>query len=492
MHSAQRGRGNTVRTAAQGNKEAAMRIRSIRTRWLLVGTGAVLALVIIAVSAFSLAMYNYYYNGMRASLEAKAKTASDFFTSYISRTYAEYYQSAYTYTAEFEDRDVMELQFVDTRGRVEISTSGISAGSVSGSSDVRQALETGEISYWLGLRRTTGERVMAVSAPLLYSDGSVVGVMRYVTSTRLLDQQIRQVSSLAAGVGLLVLFLVFLSNLYFIRTIVDPVRSLTAMARRIAEGSYGIQLEKKRSDEIGELTDTINEMSEKISQSEQVQTEFVSSVSHELRTPLTAITGWSETLAYDDTIQGDSRRGLEIISSEAARLTKMVEDLLEFTRIQDGRFNLHMEAVDITALVSDSLDTYGELVRRDGLELVYAPPAKPAPSIVGDGHRLKQVFLNLLDNAAKYGRDGGRIIVSLTHSDETISVTIRDFGPGIPTDHLPYVKKRFYKGSSRERGSGIGLAVCEEIVTRHKGVLTLANARDGGGLLATVRLPVRP
>lgn len=468
-----------------------MRYRSIRVRWMLIGTGVVLALVIIAVAALSFSVYSYYYTGMRASLEAKAKTASEFFVSYVSRTYAEYYQSAYKYAEEFEERDSLELQFVNTRGRVVISTYGISTGSVSGSADVEETLRTGRISYWCGKSSVTGERIMSVSAPLLNADGSVAGVMRYITATRLLDRQIFRIAAIAAGVGLLIVVIVFLSNLYFIRTITEPIRSVTAMARLIAEGSYGIQLEKRNDDEIGDLTDAINEMSAKISRAERVQSEFISSVSHELRTPLTAITGWSETLAYDEAIRGDSRRGLEIISREAARLRKMVEELLEFTRIQDGRFTMSMEPVDLAALLQESVDTYKELFRHEGVELVFHKPAERIPAIVGDPQRLKQVFLNLLENASKYGREGRKVDVGIAVGLEFVTVTIRDFGRGIPADELPFVKKRFFKGSSRERGSGIGLAICEEIVTRHNGSLILANA-PGGGVLVTVRLPLQP
>lgn len=478
-----------ARLSRAGKRDRTERFQSIRIRWMLIGTGVVLALVIVAILAFSLSIHSYYYTSMRVSLESKAKTASEFFTSYVSRTYAEYYQSAYKYTEEFEDKDTLELQFVNTQGRVEFSSYGISAGSEPGSADISEALQTGRISSWSGKNSDTGEHIMAVSAPLLNADGSVVGTMRYVTSTRLLDEQIFRTDILAAGIGFLIIVMVFFSNLYFVRTIIEPIRSLTAVARLIAEGSYGIQLEKQYNDEIGELTDTINEMSDKISRAERVQSEFISSVSHELRTPLTAITGWSETLAYDEAICGDSRRGLEIISQETARLSKMVEELLEFTRIQDGRFTLSMERVDVKALLKDSVDTYGELFRQEGLELVYQPPEEAVPSIVGDPQRLKQVFLNLLDNAAKYGREGTRVIVRLSFSADYIVITIRDFGRGIPNDELPFIKTKFYKGSSRERGSGIGLAICEEIVTRHNGSLSLANAPDGG-VIVTVRLPV--
>ncbi len=465
-----------------------LKVKSIRARGILVSTGLVFAFIVVAVTAFGISVRAYYYSSMRAALAAKAETASNFFTSYVSKTYAEYYQSAYAYAESFEDKNTLELQFVNTRGQVEISSTGISAGLIPGSEDIQSAISTGRISVWNGRRSSTGERIMAVSAPLLYSDGTVVGVMRYVTSLKLVTRIIRQECAIAVCVGLIILSLVFLSNLYFLRTITDPIRSLTAMARRIASGSYGIRLKKRYDDEIGELTDAINDMSQKLSRAEKLQTEFISSVSHELRTPLTAITGWSETMAYDEAIQGDSRRGLEIITREAGRLTKMVEDLLEFTRMQDGGFTLQMGSVNLPELVEDTLYTYSELFRQAGVEVAYSPPDEDFPEIPGDAARLSQVLLNILDNACKYGREGKRIEVAVKMTQNAQAVSVRDHGPGIPPEELPLVKNKFYKGSSRERGNGIGLAVCEEIVNRHRGKLTIYNA-EGGGLLVTVTLP---
>ena len=230
-------------------------------------------------------------------------------------------------------------------------------------------------------------------------------------------------------------------------------------------------------------------MSEKIARSDKATAEFISQISHELRTPLTAILGWSETLQYDPAIKDESLRGVKIISKEAERLTGMVADLLEFTRIQDGRFNLRMELVDIAAELEDSLFTYGKLMSEAGIEVNYEPPEYDIPLISGDPERLKQVFLNLLDNAAKHGGDGGKVDITLTLNEERVVIRIRDYGRGIPAGELPYVKNRFYKGSSKNRGSGIGLAVCDEIISRHGGKLDIANA-EGGGCIAEISLPL--
>ena len=466
-------------------------LRGLKRRWLKSGILLTVAIVILFTVAFSLGVRSYYYSAVRTGLTTKAQSAATFFTGYVSRTYSQYYQSAYRYTESFDDKDTLELQFINTRGVVEISSYGISAGTVPGTKDVTNALEDKQIGYWDGKRTATGERIMAVTAPLMSPDGTVLGAMRYVTSLRLVDRQIRFMSAVAAGVAILVLLAVVLSNLYFIRTVTEPLVELTALARRIAEGSYGIQAQKTYDDEIGDLTDAINEMSAKIGDAERVQTEFISSVSHELRTPLTAITGWAETLAYDETISGDSQRGIAIISKESGRLTKMVEELLEFTRIQDGRFNLNVETLDVAGELEDAIFTYGQLLSQEGVTVEYTPPTEDIPFVLGDDQRLKQVFLNIMDNAAKYGRAVGRIQVTIGAAGGWVIIRFRDFGPGIPAEELPFVKKKFYKGSGKERGSGIGLSVCEEIVTRHKGKLLLENASDGRtGLVVTIMLPV--
>jgi signal transduction histidine kinase len=180
---------------------------------------------------------------------------------------------------------------------------------------------------------------------------------------------------------------------------------------------------------------------------------------------------------------------MDIIVSEARRLTNMVEELLEFSRIEDGRFTLSVEPLDLKAELEDAAYTYKEFFRKEGIELTYQDCPEEVIPISGDPERLRQVFCNLLDNAAKHGGAGKRIDVSIQQEGKTAVIRIRDYGPGVPEEELPYIKNKFYKGSSKARGSGIGLAVCEEIITRHEGRLDIGNA-EGGGCLVTIRLPV--
>ena len=237
--------------------------------------------------------------------------------------------------------------------------------------------------------------------------------------------------------------------------------------------------------------ESINNMSLKIGQNEKMKTEFISSVSHELRTPLTAINGWGETILEDpsgDPVQ--MRRGIRIILNETRRLSNMVEELLEFSKMEDGRFTLRIEKVDLQAELEDAIFTYRELFKQEGIALEYAIGDEEDifPQISGDPERLKQVICNVLDNAAKHGGAGKRISVSLDRGNGVQVIRVRDYGPGIPEAELPFIKQKFYKCSSKARGSGIGLAVCDEIVKLHGGAFTIGNAQ-GGGAVVTISLP---
>ena len=464
------------------------KLGGLRKRWLMNTVSVILALGIVCVLAVTASFAAYYHSNMEADMKARAKSTTEFFAEYIDLNYNEYYQSCMVYAETFEDKDKMELQFINVNGMLVASSYGQWAGESPSTPDIQSALNSRGPETFVGKDSTTGERIMAVSSPMIYSNGEVIGVLRFVTSTRIMDRQVVRVC-LVSVLGLLaILAIVLLSSNYYLHSIMVPVSQLTDKAKRISSGSYGVQIQTKYDDEIGELASAINEMSAKISQNEKMQTEFISQLSHELRTPLTVINGWSETLLADENMDADTRQGLKIISSEAARLTDMVMELLDFTRMQDGRMTLAVEETDIRGVFEDTVYMYSSRLAQDGIQLHYLDNEDDIPEIPCDGQRLRQVFLNILDNAAKHGGNGKRIEASMTLEDNFVVVRIRDFGPGIPEDELPLVKKKFYKGSASVRGSGIGLAVCDEIVEMHGGILTLENAQ-GGGTLVTVKLP---
>ncbi len=462
----------------------------LRRRWIFNMLFVVLPLAIVAVFAVTAAFASYYIRGMESDLKYRAQTTTDFFADYMNVDYNDYYRSCVKYAETYVERNDIELQFINANGKLVVSSYGMWAGKSPETSDISDAITNRKQSTFLGTDPHTKERIMAVSSPLIYSNGEIIGVLRFVTSVRRLDRQIAITAGVAVMVCGVFLLLLMFSTSYFIRSIVKPVEEITAKAQRIASGSYGVQIQTRYNDEIGILAATINDLSNQIGRNEKTQSEFISSLSHELRTPLTAITGWGETLiAQEELDPQQTRRGMGIILREARRLTEMVEELLDFTRIQDGRMTLNVEEADILAEFEDTVFMYGSRLKQEGITLNYQEPTEEIPVISCDPKRMRQVFLNILDNAAKHGGAGQEIDVAVVLLEETLVFRIRDHGPGIPEDELPLVKKKFYKGSSKARGSGIGLAVCDEIVQMHGGELELRNA-PGGGTLVSICLPL--
>ena len=453
---------------------------SLRGRWIMNTVGVVAILGFLCAAAVTAVFAVYYYSAMESDMQYRARNTTDFFAEYSNLDYNNYYQSCIHYANTFADKNKIELQFINNQYHMVATSYGNWAGDAPSTSDIAEAFKTQDFGKFIGKDPVTGERIMAFSKAMVYSNGEVIGVLRYVTSTRLVDRQILIVAMWAVFALLLTILIVWFSSNYYIRSIMIPVAQITEKAKRIAGGSYGMIIQTKYDDEIGELADTINEMSIQISQNEKMQHDFVSSLSHELRTPLTSITGWSETLLGGDALDPDTRRGMEIIRKEASRLTEMVVELLDFTRMESDRFTLNIQLVDLRSEFEDTVFMYSSRLKEAQITLDYEENDEDIPEISCDPERMRQVFLNLLDNAAKHGGSGQKIVASMCQRQDLIEICIRDFGPGIPEDELPLVKKKFYKGSSKARGTGIGLAVCDEIVAMHGGELIIENAEDGG------------
>ena len=465
------------------------KVGSLRRRWFWNTSGVVFALGIVCVLAVTAVFAAHYYTNLEASLQSQNRTVTGVFSDNTAMDEALFMDACISYVQGYTDEDGMALQLTDTTGK--LLACSVEAEGLGGPTQeqIREAVESRGITSYLGTDPLTGRRVLTVAGPMITGSGEVVGVLRHVKSTVNVDTKIVLTAIISFAVMVMVLAVVSLTSNYCLQSVMMPVADITEKAKRIANGSYGAQIRTKYHDEIGELADTVNELSTKISQNEKMQAEFISSLSHELRTPLTAINGWSETLLSDDQIDQETRRGLKIIAREASRLTEMVVDLLDFTRMQDGRMTLTVEPTDIRSEFEDTVFMYGNRLSQEGIQLDYIDNDDEIPEIPCDPKRLRQVLLNILDNAAKHGGEGKRIEASIQSDGESVVIQIRDYGCGIPEDELPLVKKKFYKGSSKARGTGIGLAVCDEIVEMHGGMLTLDNA-PGGGTVVTVRLPV--
>ena len=225
------------------------------------------------------------------------------------------------------------------------------------------------------------------------------------------------------------------------------------------------------------------------SEKEKMRANLLRAVSHDLRTPLTSIRGWVETLrTLDDPSDENYRKGLEIINNETVRLYNMVEELLDFSRLQNGRLKMTCRPLDLVAELTDAVLFCEARIQREGLVLVYNEPEEMIP-VYADPDRLRQVFINIMDNAIKYSAPGGRITVKLWAGEYKAFVEILDQGRGIPPEDLENVKTKFYKGSNSVRGSGIGLALVDSIMTALDGTMDIKSTL-GRGTVVTLGLPL--
>ena len=220
-----------------------------------------------------------------------------------------------------------------------------------------------------------------------------------------------------------------------------------------------------------------------------MKNDFISSVSHELRTPLTAIRGWGETAKMSvGTDEELVNRGLDVVLSEADRLSSLVEELLDFSRMESGRMTVVSQPLNISQLLSESVDMYTELSKQQGIELIYARPTEDL-EVLGDTNRLKQVFINIIDNAVKYTETGGQVLIDQIKEEACVRISVKDTGVGIPAQDIDRIKEKFYKANKTVRGSGIGLAVADEIIKQHQGLLFIEST-EGVGTTATIVLPL--
>ena len=469
-------------------------MQSITRRWL---RGSLLISVLVLVLAEALFL-SFCYQNLYGSTESALISR---FTTIIGRLQATGTAGDTDATAnsraaalrraveQFDEKDKFEFMLLGSGGTVLATASGMSNENLLASgADYSRALTSAEGIGSVIFRTPDGERVMAVTALVPYAAGTITA-MRLVTSLTLVDRQWWSLLGVSAGVVLAALGLMVWSGLFFIRSIVRPLGQVEAIAHRIAGGDLQTRLPDARyNDEIGRLCHTINEMAEHLTETERMKNEFISSVSHELRTPLTSIKGWVETINARGQQDAEiTRRGLTVISAETDRLYAMVEDLLDFSRLQNG-VKLDCQVLDLVAEATDAALFAEPRMQQEGLRLIYEEPPEPYP-VWADPARLRQVFVNILDNAIKYSRPGGSITLLLSRTGSTVTAAIRDQGRGIAPDDLEKVRVKFFKGKNAVRGSGIGLAVVDKIMAALGGTLDIQSTL-GEGTTVSITLPV--
>jgi len=454
----------------------------ITFRWLVT---TILVIFIILASVDATAVFllrRYYYNAVTEKLQTLGQptAVADFFSEYIGVSDEEFALRAREYIDNLSDTKTAEVRVLNKDGVPVITSTGfMSDDTVTEDYTSAVASATG-MAFYTG-HMSSGEKIMSLTVLLPKTEGKSNGGVRYIISLEPIDEQVGRVAVITTIICMFALALVIASGLFFIRSIVAPVNKLNLVARSIAEGNYKQKVEiNNRYDEITELGESINYMTEEIDRTDRMRNDFISTVSHELRTPLTAIRGWADTLIETEN-GGDELvvTGLKVIQNETDRLYKLVEDLLDFSRMESGRLSLRLTKVDLMAELEEAVIALSDHALRDGKKLEYEIPETPAIANA-DPDRIKQVFVNIIDNAIKYTGPDGRISIRAKCDGGLFAVVVSDNGCGIAKEDLPHVKEKFYKANITVKGSGIGLAVCDEIMKLHGGTLDISSVYGEG------------
>ncbi|MBQ5331426.1 MAG: HAMP domain-containing histidine kinase [Oscillospiraceae bacterium] len=459
---------------------------TITRRWLVNNLGVSAVVLLTVVFAFSVIISFYYTNSAGQYVTSRLNTVSSLLSQYYSDNPNTFNTQVRTFIQDWDDKDTTELMAIGADGHVTMTSSGFSPTKDILASDYTDALRSGSTGFFRG-RLPDGEKVVAVSMVTPDTTGDC-NVIRIVSSLKRVDSHIRLYILFISLVGAAILVLMIFSGMYFVKSIVIPVNRLGNTARRYARGDFSVRIPVESNDEIGELCRLINKMADSLAESEQMKNEFISSVSHELRTPLTAIKGWAETIEAMPDDPEMTSKGMHVIDSETERLSQMVEDLLDFSRMQNGKLTLEKGSVDVLAELGETVLIYTEKARQEGIELVYTEP-DDLPIVYGDRNRLRQVFINVIDNAIKYSDKGGLITVNAVCNPEgNIEIEVSDNGCGIREEDLDKVKTKFFRANHIKRGSGIGLAVADEIMQMHGGTIDISSV-FGEGTRVLITLP---
>lgn len=463
-----------------------MRKESIANRWFFNSFSVVAILLVILNIAFYFIIRSFYYNSARQYIETEANIVAGVMERFYDDTSTDYSDEMRNAVEEFEKKNYAELMAINSQGSVFLTSSGFSPAEQYVMPDYEQALTSADgRGYHIGYLESS-EKYMAVSI-LLNAGGTFRSGIRIITSLDKIDGQITGLTIAIGTASVLIILLLLILGMYFIKSIIRPIKKIGSSARKLATGDFTARIEAEHNDEIGELCTVFNYMADELENSENIKNEFISSVSHELRTPLTAIKGWSETITEIDD-ERMRKKGLGIITRETERLSAMVEELLDFSRMQNGKLSLQRCNMDIIAELADAVLMYGEKAREDNIKIDFEENEDIA-IVNGDKNRLRQVFINIIDNAIKYSQPGGTVSVTTEKDDDEIIIYIADDGCGISKADLPKVKNRFYKANNTVRGSGIGLAVADEIVRMHEGSLDLSSEL-GKGTTVSIALPL--
>lgn len=443
----------------------------------------IITVAILEIFLISSLKQNYYKN-LEDTLFNQLQISSDLYVKYFSDATLD--ENVLNNVDTFWKQVTAQVEIIDMDGNILMDSMGIMDENVSKIEDVKKALQ-GQRGKWIGKVPYDTKKVLAISYPLIVEE-KPIGILRFIASLGEIDKEIQRIALNFIIFGFLVVLISGLISILVANSITSPLKEVTSVAEEMARGNFKVKSKVKSKDEIEKLSGTLNYMAEEILKKDEIKNDFISSVSHELRTPLTSIKGWAVTLRQGYINQEMLKDGLDIIENESDRLTHMVEELLDFSKFVSGQVSLHYQEVYLPNLLEQIKRQLTPRATREEkyFDITYGDEN---PTILMDANRLKQVFINLLDNAFKFTEQGGKVLLSSVYENNQYIFIIEDDGCGIAQEEIPKVKEKFYKGKSSKSQNGIGLSLCDEITTMMGGTLEISS-KINKGTQVKITLPV--
>ena len=458
-------------------------LKSIRNQLLRGIVVIIFSTVMVLNILLMIFIRKYYYDNTENLLKSRIEVSINFYNKYFSsRSLVE---NIYDNVDAFWNENNAQVEIFDSNGNLIMDSIGIKDSKLINTPDIAKALK-GEQSRWIGKVDYYDKKVMAVSYPLEV-DGDIIGIIRFITSLEEIESVITNIMFTFVSISLGVLILGIILSIILSNSIINPIKYLNNVAEKMGSGNLSVRSNIVSKNEIGQLSNTLNFMANEISRREQLKNEFISQVSHELRTPLTAIKGWTITLNNEETDKETLKLGFEIIEKETDRLSLMVEELLDFSRLINEKVSLKIKGVSIRDFIKHIESFMAPRASKEDINLKFITEASGFMYV--DSNRLKQVFINLLDNAFKFTEAKGNVTFTTSISDENIKFIIEDDGCGISEEDLPKVKQKFFKGKNSNSKNGIGLSICDEIIKLHNGEFNIYS-KLGIGTKVEVIIPI--
>lgn len=454
-----------------------MKMSVVTKLWLNL-VGVILVILLILGVILSQFYQDFYYNEQTTQLINSGKT--------LANVVSEKGDIAKEELDTVGKLMAAQVMIIDKSGLIRAcggGMMGLRQGTRLSTEEVSKVL-SGETAVVTGFNKSLNQTVLSVAVPIKLN-GKILGAIflfKPLSSFEENISSIQQIVALAAFISIL-----FATILAFLlsKTLSGPLVSMQKAALAMAEGNFNVKLYVGSNDEIGLLAFSLNNLSEKLKQTLDdlheekdklaktltAMSDFVANVSHELRTPLSLMQGYAEAVIDFGEDASARNKYSQVILEETKRLSALVNDLLRLSKAE-GDTVLKKEATNITKFLEQVIEEYLPICKENNIAIEMRSE-KEIPYIKIDRAKIKQVMINLLDNACRYGVEGKKVVINVLKTEKSIKIAVKDFGNGIPPEDIPFLWDRFYRvDKSRRRdtgGTGLGLAIVKNIISAHAG-----------------------